>query len=66
LLQAAKLAKAGWTLVDVRLASDFEKMSAEGSINVPMFRCVLLSGTCAAAGTGFNITCVAGNGQQHV
>jgi rhodanese-related sulfurtransferase len=39
-LQAAKLRKAGWTLVDVRLASDFDNMSAEGSINVPMFRYV--------------------------
>jgi hypothetical protein len=37
-LQALKLSKAGWMLVDVRLASDFDKMSAQGSINVPMFR----------------------------
>jgi rhodanese-related sulfurtransferase len=30
----------GWTLVDVRLASDFERISAEGSVNVPMYRWV--------------------------
>uniref|UniRef100_A0A383W322 Rhodanese domain-containing protein n=1 Tax=Tetradesmus obliquus TaxID=3088 RepID=A0A383W322_TETOB len=38
--EARKLSRAGWTLVDVRLASDFDAMSAEGSINVPMFRLV--------------------------
>jgi hypothetical protein len=36
--QAAKLQRQGWTLVDVRLASEFDAVSAAGSINVPMYR----------------------------
>ncbi|KAF8061385.1 Acad10 [Scenedesmus sp. PABB004] len=43
--EAAKLQKQGWTLVDVRLAGDFDKSSAAGSINVPMYR--LVEGTSA-------------------
>jgi rhodanese-related sulfurtransferase len=45
--QARKLQKQGWTLVDVRLATDFERFCAEGSVNVPMYRCVMLQPSCA-------------------
>jgi rhodanese-related sulfurtransferase len=40
LLQAYKLQSQGWTLVDVRLAAEFDNTSADGSVNVPMYRCV--------------------------
>lgn len=42
--EAAKLQRQGWTLVDVRLASDFERQSAAGSVNVPMYRFVAGNG----------------------
>jgi hypothetical protein len=38
--EAAKLSKQGWTLIDVRLAGDFEKWHAEGAVNVPLYRYV--------------------------
>jgi rhodanese-related sulfurtransferase len=38
--EAIKLQRQGWTLVDVRLAADFDKLSAEGAVNVPMYRYV--------------------------
>jgi rhodanese-related sulfurtransferase len=34
------MSRKGWTLVDVRLAAEFEALHAEGAINVPMYRYV--------------------------
>lgn len=53
--QAYKLQRQGWTLVDVRLATDFERISAEGSINVPMYRCVYM---CVGGGVGVSTAAV--------
>eukprot|EP01024_Parvocaulis_polyphysoides_P016511 TRINITY_DN17351_c0_g3_i1.p1 TRINITY_DN17351_c0_g3~~TRINITY_DN17351_c0_g3_i1.p1 ORF type:complete len:262 (-),score=28.99 TRINITY_DN17351_c0_g3_i1:255-995(-) len=36
--EVQKLMQKGYTLIDVRLATDFEKLHAKGSINVPLFR----------------------------
>eukprot|EP00879_Flechtneria_rotunda_P006814 GHRR01007158.1.p1 GENE.GHRR01007158.1~~GHRR01007158.1.p1 ORF type:complete len:259 (+),score=33.78 GHRR01007158.1:577-1353(+) len=41
--EAARLQQAGWTIVDVRLSTDFDALSAAGSLNVPMYR--LVAGT---------------------
>ncbi len=30
----------GWTLIDVRLAGDFDKAHAEGAASVPLYRFV--------------------------
>lgn len=38
--EAEKMKKKGWTIVDVRLAADYEKQHAEGAINVPLYRYV--------------------------
>eukprot|EP00877_Chromochloris_zofingiensis_P007463 jgi/Chrzof1/2970/Cz12g06140.t1 len=38
--EAQALQSQGWTLVDVRLAADFEKWRAEGAVNVPLYRYV--------------------------
>ena len=48
--EAAKLSRQGWTLVDVRLAGDFEKGHAEGAVNAPMYRFV--EGQASAARGG--------------
>ena len=41
---ARSRAEAGeWVIVDVRPESDFEKASAEGAVNVPLFQAVNLS-----------------------
>jgi rhodanese-related sulfurtransferase len=40
LCQALELSRKGWTLVDFRLATEFDALHAEGAINVPMYRCV--------------------------
>ena len=49
--QAYKLQKQGWTLVDVRLATDFDRVSAQGSLNVPMYRCVVWGGAAVVMRT---------------
>ena len=38
--QMSKMMKQGWTVVDVRLAGDFAKQHAAGSVSVPLFRYV--------------------------
>ena len=39
--EASKMAKSGgWTVVDVRLESDFDAQHAAGAVNVPLFRMV--------------------------
>lgn len=38
--EAQKLASKGWTLVDVRLADDFEQSHVKGAINLPLYRYV--------------------------
>ncbi|KAG2482004.1 hypothetical protein HYH03_019042 [Edaphochlamys debaryana] len=44
--EAQQLQKQGWTIVDVRLASEYEKEHAEGAVSVPAFR--FTAGTSAA------------------
>jgi len=38
--EADKLAKKGWTLVDVRQVNQFESEHAEGALNIPLYRYV--------------------------
>lgn len=36
--EASKLIQKGWTMVDVRLAVDFEREHPEGALSIPLFR----------------------------
>lgn len=38
--EASEMMKNGWTLVDTRLAGDYDKQHAQGAISLPLFRYV--------------------------
>jgi len=38
--EAFKMQQQGWTIVDVRIDGDYEKLHCEGSVNLPLFRFV--------------------------